>query len=53
MNVKKGMASRVSLFIVPKTRSGSACRKLFWKRPSSMPMMAKIRPLAASRKATG
>ena len=37
MKVKKGMASSVSFDMMPQTRSGSACRKLGWKRSSWMP----------------
>ena len=54
MNVKKGIASSVSLFMMPpKIRSGSAWKNVGWKSPSSMPTQPKMMPLAASAKATG
>ena len=53
MKVKNGMASSVSFDMMPQTRSGSACRKVGWKRPSWMPSIAKLRPTKDSAKATG
>ena len=54
MKVKKGIASSVSLFMMPpKIRSGSAWKNVGWKSPSSMPTQPKMMPLAASAKATG
>ena len=54
MKVKKGMASSVSLFMMPpKIRSGSAWKNVGWNSPSSMPSQPKMMPLAASEKATG
>ena len=53
MKVKNGMASSVSFDMMPKTRSGRACRKLGVNRPSSMPMKPKISPHAESVNATG
>ena len=41
MKVKKGMASRFSVDITPKTRSGSAWRKVGGKRSSQMPRRPK------------
>jgi hypothetical protein len=53
MKVKKGMASSVSLAMMPKMRFGSACSSSGLSSPSSMPTMPKNRPLAASENATG
>jgi hypothetical protein len=53
MKVKKGMASSVSLAMMPKMRSGSAWNSAGCSRPSSMPIRPKTMPLAASAKATG
>ena len=54
MKVKKGIASSVSLFMMPpKIRSGSAWKNDGWNSPSSMPIKPKTMPLAASAKATG
>ena len=53
MKVKKGMASSVSLAMMPNMRSGRAWNSAGWSRPSSMPSRPKTMPLAASAKATG
>jgi len=53
MKVKKGMASSVSLDMMPKMRSGRAWKICGWSRPSSMPSRPKAMPLAARAKATG
>jgi hypothetical protein len=53
MKVKKGMASKVSLLMMPKMRSGSAWNSCGPSRPSSIPTRAKKMPLAASAKDTG
>ncbi len=53
MKVKKGMASKVSLAMMPKMRSGKAWKMAGWRRPSSMPRRPKTMPLAAREKATG
>ena len=53
MKVKKGTASRVSLAMMPKMRSGSAWNSAPWSRPSSMPTRPNRMPLAASANATG
>ena len=53
MKVKNGIASSVSLFITPKTRSGKARNSSGDSMPSSMPIRPKTMPLAASEKATG
>ena len=53
MRVKKGMASRVSFCMMPKTRSGRAWKRLGGRRPISMPMKPQVRPTAAREKATG
>jgi hypothetical protein len=53
MKVKNGIASNVSLFMIPNTRSGSAWRKLGSNSPSSIPIRPKNSPLAASANATG
>jgi hypothetical protein len=53
MKVKNGIASRVSLLMMPKMRSGSAWNNCGPSSPSSMPIRAKKMPLAARAKATG
>ena len=53
MNVKNGIASRMSLAMIPKTRSGSACSRLKPKNPSWMAMKPKTSPTAARENATG
>ena len=53
MNVKNGIASRMSLAMMPNTRSGSACSRLKLKNPASMAMKPKTSPTAARENATG
>ena len=53
MKVKKGTASRVSLAITLKMRSGMAWKICGPMSPSSMPSRPKTTPLAARAKATG
>src|SRR3569833_732301 len=53
MKVKKGMASSVSLAMMPNRRFGSACSSSGCNRPSSIPTRPKNKPLAARAKATG
>ncbi len=53
MKVKNGIASSVSFSMMPNSRLGSACSSSGGSRPSSMPMKANSRPLAASAKAIG
>ena len=53
IQVKKGMASRVSFCMMPKIRKGKACKRLKFNRPSSMPTKPKNRPQAARENATG
>ncbi len=53
MNVKNGIASSVSLRMIPKTRSGSAWNSCGPNRPRSIASRPKNSPLAASANATG
>ncbi len=53
MNVKNGIASSVSLRMIPKMRSGNACSSSGCMSPIWMPTNAKRIPFAASAKATG
>ena len=53
MKVKNGIASSVSLRMMPNTRSGRACSNCGCSRPRSIAMMPNNSPLAASEKATG
>ena len=53
MKVKNGMASNVSLRMMPKTRSGNACSNSGFRRPRSIATTPKKRPFAASENATG
>jgi len=53
MKVKNGIASSVSLRMMPNTRSGNACSNSGFRRPRSIARRPKRRPLAASENATG
>ncbi len=53
MKVKNGIASSVSFFMMPNTRSGKAPNRLVGNNPISMPMKPKNKPVAASPNATG
>ena len=53
MSAKKGIASKVGLATMPKTRSGSADSSEKSNAPLARPMPANSRPLAASANATG
>lgn len=53
MKVKKGMAKRSWLDMIPKIRSGMAPRRLAGKRSKAMPKNPKIMPTAPKEKATG
>ncbi len=53
MKVKNGIASNVSLCMMPNTRSGNACSNSGFNSPRSIAMTPNSRPLAASENATG
>ena len=53
IRVKNGTASSVSFCMIPKMRSGSACRSVCGINPISTPTTPKKRPQAPSAKATG
>ena len=53
MKVKNGIASSRSFDMMPKIRSGSACRNPGVKKPSSIAKKPKNRPTALSENATG
>ena len=53
MNVKNGMASKVSFCMMPMMRKGKAWKSDGGKMPASMPMYPNPKPQAAKAKATG
>ena len=53
IRVKNGIASMVSLVMMPKMRSGNACIRAGGRMPSSMPRKPKNRPQAPRLNATG
>ena len=53
IKVKNGMANRVSLPMIPATRSGRAWNRTSGMSPNSIPKKPYARPVAASEKATG
>ncbi len=53
IKVKKGMASKVSLLIMPNSLLGSACKSSGLSNPNSIPIKPNSSPFAAREKATG
>ena len=53
IKVKNGMASSVSLDMMPTTRNGSAWNNTSGNRPISIPRKPNARPVAANENATG